>query len=196
MFAMINIDEFDKTTASQQIVLKYLLSSAEVKFRPPYGKTIKQFRRYTSFIGTTNQQKPLVDPTGSRRFVCVGVKGNIDFEDNLNHRQLFAQALYLFNKGERYWLNNEEIATLIKENEPYQKLNDLVEMIGETFRKPKAGEGKWWSLTEIHELLKNRYANYDPKTSFHKLGKALSNQSFDFESDRKTSGHIYKLEER
>jgi len=196
MFAMINIDEFDKTTASQQIVLKYLLSSAEVKFRPPYGKTIKQFRRYTSFIGTTNQQKPLVDPTGSRRFVCVGVKGNIDFEDNLNHRQLFAQALYLFNKGERYWLNNEEIVTLIKENEPYQKLNDLVEMIGETFRKPKAGEGKWWSLTEIHELLKNRYANYDPKTSFHKLGKALSNQSFDFESDRKTSGHIYKLEER
>ena len=69
-------------------------------------------------------------------------------------------------------------------------------MIGETFRKPKTGEGKWWSLTEIHELLKNRYANYDPKTSFHKLGKALSNQSFDFESDRKTSGHIYKLEER
>jgi len=196
MFAMINIDEFDKTTASQQIVLKYLLSSAEVKFRPPYGKTIKQFRRYTSFIGTTNQQKPLVDPTGSRRFVCVGVKGNIDFEDNLYHQQLFAQALYLFNKGERYWLNNEEIATLIKENEPYQKLNDLVEMIGETFRKPKAGEGKWWTLKEINELLTNRYANYDPKTTYVKLGKALSDQSFDFESDRKTSGHIYKLEER
>ncbi len=155
MFAMINIDEFDKTTASQQIVLKYLLSSAEVKFRPPYGKTIKQFRRYTSFIGTTNQQKPLVDPTGSRRFVCVSIPNDkdIDFEDNLHHEQLFAQVLHLFNSGERYWLDNEEIATLIKENEPYQKLNDLVEMIGETFTKPKAGEGRWWSLTEIHELL-------------------------------------------
>ena len=196
MFAMINIDEFDKTTASQQIVLKYLLSSAEVKFRPPYGKTIRQFRRYTSFIGTTNQQKPLVDPTGSRRFVCVGVNGNINFEDNLEHRQLFAQALHLFNTGERFWLDNEEIATLIKENEPYQKLNDLVEMIGETFSKPKAGEGRWWGLTEIHELLKNRYANYDPKTSFTKLGRALSDQKFDFETDRKTSGHIYRLVER
>jgi predicted P-loop ATPase len=196
MFAMINIDEFDKTTASQQIVLKYLLSSAEVKFRPPYGKTIRQFRRYTSFIGTTNQQKPLVDPTGSRRFVCVGVNGNINFEDNLEHRQLFAQALHLFNTGERFWLDNEEIATLIKENEPYQKLNDLVEMIGETFSKPKAGEGRWWGLTEIHELLKNRYANYDPKTSFTKLGRALSDQKFDFETDRKTSGHIYRLAER
>jgi len=196
MFAMINIDEFDKTTSSQQIVLKYLLSSAEVKFRPPYGKTIKQFRRYTSFIGTTNQQKPLVDPTGSRRFVCVAVDNdkNIDFEDNLNHRQLYAQALYLFNNGERFWLNNNEIATLIQENEPYQKLNDLVEMIGETFRKPKAGEGKWWGLKEISELLKSRYANFDPKTSYEKIGRALSNQQFGFETDRKSSGHIYKLE--
>jgi len=71
-----------------------------------------------------------------------------------------------------------------------------VEMIGETFRKPKAGEGRWWGLNEIGELLKNRYANYDPKTSYEKLGRALSNQQFDFESDRKTSGHIYKLIER
>ena len=198
MFAMINIDEFDKTTSSQQIVLKYLLSSAEVKFRPPYGKTIKQFRRYTSFIGTTNQQKPLVDPTGSRRFVCVAIDNdkNIDFEDNLNHRQLFAQALHLFNSGERFWLDNSEIATLIKENEPYQKLNDLVEMIGETFRKPKAGEGRWWTLPEIHEMLKGRFTNYDAKTTYTKLGRALSDQQFGFESDRKTSGHVYRLAEK
>ena len=46
------------------------------------------------------------------------------------------------------------------------------------------------------DLLANRYTNYDPKTTYVKLGKALSDQSFDFESDRKTSGHIYKLEER
>ena len=198
MFAMINIDEFDKTTSSQQIVLKYLLSSAEVKFRPPYGKTIKQFRRYTSFIGTTNQQKPLVDPTGSRRFVCVAIDDgqNIDFEDSLDHRQLYAQVLHLFNNGERYWLNNEEIATLIQENEPYQRLNDLVEMISETFRKPKTSEGRWWTMPEIHELLKNRYANFDPKTSYVKLGRALSDQQFGFETDRKTSGHIYLLAER
>ena len=198
MFALINIDEFDKTTSSQQIVLKYLLSSSDVKFRPPYGKTIKLFRRYTSFIGTTNQQKPLVDPTGSRRFVCVGITPgqNIDFEDNLNHRQLFAQALYLFNQGERYWLEDEEISQLIRENEPYQKLNDLVEMIGETFRKPKAGEGRWWTLKEIGEHLANCYANYDAKTTYIKLGKALSDQSFDFETERKSSGHYYKLVER
>ena len=145
-FALINIDEFDKTTNSQQIVLKYLLSSSDVKFRPPYGKTIKQYRRYTSFIGTTNQLQPLVDPTGSRRFVCVGIPNgkNIDFTDNLDHRQLYAQALHLFNKGERFWLEDGEIQTLIEENVPYQRTVDLVEMINETFRKPKDGEGRWW----------------------------------------------------
>ena len=196
-FAIINLDEFDKTSNGQQIVLKYLLSTSDVKFRPPYGKTIKQYRRYTSFIGTTNQQKPLVDPTGSRRFVCVGVTGNIDFSDTVNHRQLFAQALYLFNNKERFWLDDDEIATLIQENQPFQRLNDLVEMIGETFRKPKASDqARWWSLKEIAQLLSERYENYDPKTSYQKLGRALSDQQFDFESDRKTSGHYYRMIER
>lgn len=196
-FALINIDEFDKTTNSQQIVLKYLLSSSDVKFRPPYGKTIKLYRRYTSFIGTTNQMKPLVDPTGSRRFVCVGVEGNIDFSDTLNHEQLFAQALYLFNNSERFWLNDDEIQTLIAENEPFQKLNDLVEMLGETFRKPKETEqAKWWSLGDISQLLANRYPNFDPETPFQKIGNALNDVQFNFKSKRKTNHMEYWLIEK
>ena len=196
-FALINIDEFDKTTSSQQIVLKYLLSSSDVKFRPPYGKTIKQYRRYTSFIGTTNQLKPLVDPTGSRRFVCVGVNGNINFEDNLEHHQLFAQALHLFNRGERFWLNNEEINTLIEENEPFQKLNDLVEMIGETFRRPHESEqARWWSLGDISSLLTQRYPNFDPETPFHKIGTALNDVQFNFKSKRTTKHMEYWLAEK
>lgn len=196
-FALINIDEFDKTTNSQQIVLKYLLSSSDVKFRPPYGKTIKQYRRYTSFIGTTNQLKPLVDPTGSRRFVCVGVTGKINFEDNLEHYQLFAQALHLFNQGERYWLEDDEIQTLIEENEPFQKLNDLVEMIGESFRRPKETEqAKWWSLGDISALLTSRYLNFDPETPFHKIGLALNDVQFNFKSKRTTKHMEYWLMEK
>ena len=196
-FALINIDEFDKTTNSQQIVLKYLLSSSDVKFRPPYGKTIQFYRRYTSFIGTTNQPKPLVDPTGSRRFVCVGVTGSINFEDNLGHEQLFAQALYLFNNKERFWLNDKEIQTLIEENEPFQRLNDLVEMIGETFRSPKANEhARWWSLGDISQLLASRYPNFDTDTSFQKIGNALNDVQFNFKSKRKTKHMEYWLIEK
>ena len=182
-FALINIDEFDKTTNSQQIVLKYLLSSSDVKFRPPYGKTIKQYRRYTSFIGTTNQQQPLVDPTGSRRFVCVGIPygQNIDYTDNLNHRQLYAQALHLFDNGERYWLNDEEIDVLIEENVPYQRAVDLVEMIADTFSKPNDAEGRWYGTNEILTLLSARYAYFDAKKATPiALGRTMNNYKFNF----------------
>jgi predicted P-loop ATPase len=168
-----------------------------VKFRPPYGKTIKQYRRYTSFIGTTNQMKPLVDPTGSRRFVCVGVTGNVNFEDDLEHEQLYAQALHLFNSGERFWLNDDEIRTLIAENEPYRRLNDLVEMIGETFRRPKDTESaRWWSLSEVSALLAAKYQSFDPETPFQKIGSALNDVQFNFQSKRKTQHMTYWLVER
>ena len=193
-FAIINIDEFDKTTKGQQVVLKYLLSSADVKFRPPYGKTIKQYRRYTSFIGTTNKRKPLTDPTGSRRFVCVGVNGHIDYSDTLDHKQLFAQALHLFNSGERYWLDDDEIAVLIKENEPYQQLYTLEEMITDTFRKPTASEdARWYSIDEIKEILASNYAAFDISTSNTAIGYVLSNPHVNFECKRVPQGKVYRV---
>ena len=196
-FALINIDEFDKTTKSQQVVLKYLLSSADVKFRPPYGKTIKQYRRYTSFIGTTNKRKPLTDPTGSRRFACIGVTGHINYDDSLNHQQLFAQALHLFNNGERFWLNDVEIAELIKENECYQQLYTLEEMIAGTFRSPKPSEeARWLSIDEIKEILSCYYASFDPGISNTAMGNALNDTQFNFEMRRTNQGKVYRMVEQ
>ena len=199
MFALINIDEFDKTTKSQQIVLKYLLSSSDVKFRPPYGKTIKLYRRYTSFIGTTNEQQPLVDPTGSRRFVCVSIpKGqNIDYTDNVNHEQLFAQALHLFNNGARFWLDDDEIKELIAENEPYQKTIDLVEMISESFSRPQADEGRWWKASEVYKYLASKYSYFDAKkTAPTILGRAMNNYKFGFKSRMVNGLKEYWLQEK
>ena len=199
MFALINIDEFDKTTKSQQIVLKYLLSSSDVKFRPPYGKTIKLFRRYSSFIGTTNEQQPLTDPTGSRRFVCVSIpkNQNIDYTDNVNHQQLFAQALHLFNNKERFWLNDDEIKELIAENEPFQKTVDLVDMIGESFNRPKADEGKWWKTSDIHRYLTAKYTYFDSKTTtLTALGKAMNNYKFGFKQRIVNGLKEYWLQEK
>ena len=199
MFALINIDEFDKTTKSQQIILKYLLSSSDVKFRPPYGKTIKQYRRYTSFIGTTNEQQPLVDPTGSRRFVCVSIpKGqNIDYTDDVNHQQLFAQALHLFNNNERFWLDDDEIKELIAENEPYQKTIDLVEMISESFSRPKDDEGRWWKASEVYKYLASKYSYFDAKkTAPTILGRAMNNYKFGFKSRMVNGLKEYWLKEK
>ena len=71
-------------------------------------------------------------------------------------------------------------------------------MIAETFRKPKPEEtvAKGWTLEEIRSLLAQRYANFDPKTSFIKLGLALSNQQFGFESKRNSKMTVYNIVER
>lgn len=124
-----------------------------------------------------------MDPTGSRRFVCVRIPDSqtIDYTDNLEHRQLFAQALHLFNNKERYWLDNEEIETLIAENEPYQQPVDLEQMIAETFRSPNTDEGRWWRSKEILDLFLKRYPYFDSKkASPIILGKAMNSYRFKF----------------
>ena len=195
-FGLINLDEFDKTNNRQQVILKYLLSTGDVKFRPPYGKAIRQYKRYASFIGTTNQMKPLVDPTGSRRFVCVECTGDINFDDNLDHWQLYAQLMQELGEGQRYWLDDEEIAVLMEENSRFERTVDLVEMIAATFRKPSDPKGgRLWTLQEVSGLLSSRYRNYDPSTTFEKLGRTLSNQPFAFVNERSVNCSRYRMEE-
>lgn len=197
-FALINIDEFDKVTQRQQVLLKYLLSTADVKFRPPYGKAVRQYRRYASFIGTTNEPKPLNDPTGSRRFVCAEVTGDIDFSDTLEHNQLYAQLRQQVVDGERYWLNDEETQTLISENERFQRVNGLEEMIAETFRAPQPNEeGRWWTVSEVGNTLQQRYRSQDTRNmTLQSIGYALNASRFGFESKRKAQGMAYWLKER
>ena len=197
-FALINIDEFDKTTQRQQVLLKYLLSTADVKFRPPYGKTYKQYRRYASFIGTTNQLKPLTDPTGSRRFVCVEITDMINFDDTLDHRQLYAQLKQEIADGQRYWLEQEEIEQLIEENARFQRIDSLAEMISELFRKPEGDErGRWWSNAEVLEMLQRRYGKTTLKNvTPEKVGNTLSRTGFGFQSKHASTGTKYHLMER
>lgn len=197
-FALINIDEFDKTTVRQQVLLKYLLSTADVKFRPPYGKAYKQYRRYASFIGTTNQPKPLTDPTGSRRFVCVEITDMINFEDSLNHRQLYAQLKQEVNDGMRYYLSDEEIARLIEENERFQRIDSLAEMLSALYRKPEGDEkGHWCSTSEVLELLQRRYGKSTIKSvTPEKIGNTLSRNNFGFQSKHTMSGTKYLMVER
>ena len=196
-FALINIDEFDKTTARQQVVLKYLLSTADLKFRPPYGKAYKQYRRYASFIATTNSLQPLTDPTGSRRFICTKVTGMIDFTDNIDHRQLFAQLKHLVTEEkERYWLTDEETAQLIAYNKRFRALSSLDAAIDIMFTKPQsADDGRWWSVAEIIERLESHCGKAMLKNiNSKKLGNMLTTR-FDFEKKRANDGMRYLMAE-
>ena len=198
-FALINLDEFDKITQRQQIVLKYLVSTTDLNYRPPYGKAYQSHRRYASFIGTTNEQMPLTDPTGARRFICVNIDGDIDFQTPVYHDMLYAQLRHEIDKGERYWLTKEEEQQLMQHNLQYQQLNGLGEMLLSVIQRPRKDEdGQWMSLKEISALLKSHFKNYQEDASaFQKIGNFLKRPEYRFESRRTSSGMTYwvKLKE-
>ena len=201
-FALINLDEFDKITQRQQIVLKYLVSTADLKYRPPYGKAYTSNRRYASFIGTTNEQMPLTDPTGSRRFICVPIDGDIDFLTPVQHDQLYAQLMLEIRQGERYWLTKEEERSLMEHNLQYQRLNGLGEMLMAVIQKPRntastddvqgEGEGEWISLKDLSALLKTHFKGYkEDEGTFRKIGNYLSRPEYKFQSKHTNAGTLY-----
>ena len=204
-FALINLDEFDKITQRQQIVLKYLVSTSDLKYRPPYGKAFSSHRRYASFIGTTNEVMPLTDPSGSRRFVCVQVDGTIDFETPVEYDQLYAQLKYEVEVlRQRYFLTKEEERQLMQHNLRYQKLNGLGEMLMSLFQKPEGTSkttpenGQWLSVKEISIRLKQAFKSgyKEDEGALIKIGNYLSRPEYNFESRRKTTGFEYWVKER
>ena len=194
-FGLINLDEFDRVTQRQQIVLKYLVSTADLKYRPPYGKAYTSNRRYASFIGTTNEQMPLTDPSGSRRFVCVGIDGDIDFETPVRHDQLYAQLMEEIRRGERYWLTKDEERALMEHNLKYERLNGLGEMLLSLVQKPRNdSDGQWIGLKDLSALLKSHFRGYkeNPGT-FQKIGQFLSRPEYKFQSKHSSTGVLYKV---
>ena len=193
-YALINVDEFDSIGASRQPLLKYLLSKPDVKLRVPYGKSISNRRRYASFIATTNQQMPLSDSTGARRFLCVNVTGRIDTESSVDYDQLYAQLLAEVQSGLRYWLTDEETAEVIAHNEQFRQLDSIDEMVRSLFRKPKSGDSDAAILpvAKIVSILRERFPGVQAnRATFIKVGKILV--SMGCEGHRGSSGNAYQV---
>ena len=198
-FGLINLDEFDKITQRQQIVLKYLVSTADLKYRPPYGKAYTANRRYASFIGTTNEQTPLTDPSGSRRFICVTIDGDIDFETPVQHDQLYAQLMHEIQQGERYWLAKDEERALMEHNLQYQRLNGLGEMLMAVILRPRNADddGQWMGIPELSALLKSRFKGYkEDALAFQKIGNYLNRPEYKFQSRHTRNGVQYWVKMR
>lgn len=150
-FALINIDEFDALSKKQQPILKYLLSKHDVKMRPPYGKVMEQRQRFASFIATTNNLRPLIDQTGSRRFVCV-YADEIDNGRRISHDQIYAQLLHELKEGKRYWFTEAENKRLMMQNSRFQQVGDYETMIRLTYAAPDETPEET-AYTLLHDIM-------------------------------------------
>ena len=192
-YALINIDEFDAMSKSQQPILKYLLSKHDVKFRPPYGKTMEQRQRFASFIATTNNLRPLVDPTGSRRFICV-YADEIDNSGTINHNQLYAQLYQELNEGRRYWFEDDDNQRIMEQNKDFQQVFDYEKMVELTYLPPEKtpADTKPVLVKDIMRQLARKFPTFTiRKGTDMELGRRLAAMGYQYH--KLNSGAAYRM---
>lgn len=193
-FALINMDEFDSISPSYQGFMKHIIQKAVVQTRRPHGAATEQLRRYATFIATSNNFDLLTDPTGSRRFICIEVEGIIDYQQPVDYKQLYAQAVREVQQGSRYWFEAEEETYIMTSNQRFQYTMPIEDVIYTYFRSPVDGEVfEELTCTELLERISRRQQGVKcTHTAVSKLGRALKCK---FKSRRAHKGMVYEVVE-
>ena len=96
--------ELDAVRRSEASAVKAFITAQVDHYRPSYGRNTIDVPRQTVIVGSTNEDDPLSDPSGSRRYWPVRV-GAIDLEGLRAERdQLWAEALHHYRSGAQWWL--------------------------------------------------------------------------------------------
>jgi predicted P-loop ATPase len=101
--------------------LKAFLSSRIDSLRRPYGRALEDFPRTSIFVGSTNRQEFLNDPTGGRRYWVIPVSQTIPIQMLEEERdRIWAAAVAAYRSGEQWWLTCEEDKLLEEANKGWQ----------------------------------------------------------------------------
>lgn len=193
-FALINMDEFDSISPSYQGFIKHILQKAVVQTRLPHASATQQLRRYATFIATSNNFDLLTDYTGSRRFICVEVEGVIDYQQPIDYRQLYVQAVEAIRNQERYWFTHEEETYITESNLRFQRNMPEEEALQAYFRMPVDNEpSEELTCTEMLEHIQQLNPRFNcTRTAAMALGRALKNK---FANRRVHRGVVYQVVE-
>ena len=191
-FALINIDEFDQVGSVQQGFLKHILQKPVVNMRKPHASAVLEMRRYASFIATSNQKDLLTDPSGSRRFICIEVTGVIDTNRPIDYEQLYAQAMYELEHGERYWFDREDEKVMMENNREFEQVPPEEQLFFRYFRAATSEEeGEWLSPAEIMEDIQSKSAIPMSVKRVNAFGRILRKQ--EIPSKHTHSGTLYHV---
>lgn len=105
---IIELGELETFRRTEVTAQKRFFALCEDQYRPPYGRAAIKAPRRCVFVGTTNTDDYLSDPTGERRHWPIAV-GELDLDALARDRdQLWAEAVALFKAGHQWHLTAEE----------------------------------------------------------------------------------------
>lgn len=185
-FALINIDEFDSISKNQTAYLKHIQQKTNVMGRDPYAISFSDHKRYAVFMATTNSPTPLVDPTGSRRYLCVKTTGKIDNSTPIDYEQVYAQLVHEVFNGKRTYFDSADEAYIQEQNEAFQSSDVLQDVFCLLFEKPETeNEGERMSIAEIvKEMHKYSKAVTEKRSTYIRIGLIVKKLGFNITDSR------------
>jgi len=188
-FAIINIDEFDSISKNQTAFLKHIQQKTSVMGRDPYAMSFSDHKRNAVFMATTNSPTPLVDPTGSRRYLCVKTTGKIDNATPIEYEQVYAQLATELFRGERAYFDSADEVYVQEQNRAFQAVDVLLDVFATLFEKPNGeGEGVRMSIAEIVKEMHNYSKMVEEKqSSYIRMGFIIKKLGYKIDSDRNHS---------
>ncbi|MEH2437373.1 MAG: VapE domain-containing protein [Nostoc sp.] len=173
--------EFENVYKKKDVsALKKFITTKTDSFRTPYARTVKEYPRRSILVGTTNEQQILADPTGSRRFWVMPVKGAIPVDQVAAERDLLWAAAYaLYKTGEKWQLSSEQEELREELNKDFQVVDPWLEKIQAYL------EGKdLVTLPELFNVLEIEVARQDIGLS-KRIGAVMNR--LEWEDERKRS---------
>ena len=191
---LINLDEFDKLSASKMPLLKNLMQASALNIRKAYKRSASALPRIASFIGTSNREDLLVDRTGSRRFLCVSLEHAIDCITPVEHEQLYAQLKAELLSGERSWFNKEEEQAIQQHNALFYKHIPEEEVFRLCFRfatqEDHPQEVLTLSATQLFERMKAAHPSVMRGMTAYSLSRILPQLG---ERVHTAKGNVYRV---
>ncbi len=126
---LIELGEFNRINRQTIECVKQFLSRRFDHFKMPYDRYFIDQPRSCTFIGTTNNQEPLIDDENRRFFplACPAV-GDVEWIE-ANRDQLWAEAVVRHQAGIPWWVDTREeseLATLVRERQDAaRRIDDL-----------------------------------------------------------------------
>ena len=193
-YGLINLDEFDKLSASKMPLLKNLMQASALNIRKAYKRSASALPRIASFIGTSNREDLLVDRTGSRRFLCVSLEHAIDCVTPVEHEQLYAQLKAELLSGERSWFNKEEEQAIQQHNALFYKHLPEEEVFRLCFRcatqEDHPQEVLTLSATQLFERMKSAHPSVMRGMTAYSLSRILPRLG---ERVHTAKGNVYRV---
>jgi len=185
------MDESSQLLKASSPDLKSLTSTAKFSIRAPYGYENQDYYRIASLIGSSNDMQILSDTTGNRRFWIIEIE-KADFNHNIDMYQLWAQVKFLYEKGERHWLDSEELKLQAKSVEQYEKINSYEDLIN-MYIEPGTTGDDFLNATEILGIFSSALGAKMPQVYAGPLGSYLTKHGFKKKHKNNKHGYYLKI---